>query len=306
MAHNTLLVGPPDASWREWLKRELGDRDLVCLDPDQSDLESLARVVWRRDGKVRSWRFIGSLDASRAPHVVLAALSAFLERIPSDAVVLAPAYKATPISRHLAMLIAQVVGPTRILMAEGCAAPKTGWPVGPESVALEPGFPPVVVAAQRRANWLKLYEQSETHTVELDQVALEGTRLGTGEWVDPVALRGIGLPANVRAEVAGSHLVLIADDDLDDALVGRAMDHFHCARVFFVRPSDLSGLLCSFARDSGEDFGMGVVESVDFAAQRMRVHSTAVAPAPVRILRLGSLRLYGNGAEAGELKPWQV
>ncbi|MBW7927855.1 MAG: hypothetical protein H3C58_07175 [Fimbriimonadaceae bacterium] len=306
MAHNTLLVGSPDASWREWLKRELGDRDLVCLDPDQSDLDSLGRVVLRRQGKVKAWRFIGSLDALRAPHVVLAALIGFLGKVQGDTVVLAPAYKATPISRHLATLIAQVVQPSQILMAEGCTAPKIGWPIGPESVALEPGFPPVVVGAQRRAHWLKLFEQSETHVIELDRVALEGTRLGTGEWVDPEVLRGIGLPATARAETAGGHLVLVTDDDLDDDLVGRAMDHFHCARVFFVRPSDLSGLLCSFARDSGEDFGMGVVESVDFGARRVKVHSTAVAPAPVRILRLGSLRLYGNGAEAGELKPWQV
>jgi polynucleotide 5'-kinase involved in rRNA processing len=65
-------------------------------------------------------------------------------------------------------------------------------------------------------------------------------------------------------------------------------------------------LLCSFAKQSGEDFGMGILTDIDWNSMRAYAQCTAVPPAPVRILRLGSLRVDSNGHELGEVRPWQV
>jgi hypothetical protein len=65
-------------------------------------------------------------------------------------------------------------------------------------------------------------------------------------------------------------------------------------------------LLCSFANQEGEDFGIGMIRGIDFVTGVAQVACTAVPPAPARILRIGGLRVDPNGNELGEARPWQV
>jgi hypothetical protein len=302
----TLLLGTPQTSWREWLKANRKERDLICLDPADANAGVPARLTLFQAEKTIAWRFYGSLDAQRFPHVLVAGLPYLLAKAADDAIVESPAYRATPLNRAVAALIAQLVQPSEILLAQGSDLDRHGWPVGPHEVELQPDFPKTVKDAQRRAQWLKLLEACEEHELDLGGVSIEGARVGSGRRLHPDELLAGAIEGALHAELCGSSLFVVTNEVLADAQVSRALDHFHCTKVFFARPDDYSGLLCSFARDSGEDFGMGIVRSIDFEQRRARVLCTAVAPAPVRILRLGSLRLDEQGRELGEVPPWKV
>ena len=63
----TLLVTDPAYSWREWIKSNLADRDLVCLDVANADYGPPGRVFLVREGKTRAYRFVGSVYANRNP-----------------------------------------------------------------------------------------------------------------------------------------------------------------------------------------------------------------------------------------------
>jgi hypothetical protein len=301
-----LLVGSAATTWREWLKENRNERDLICLDPAEPSQSPPGRLCLFHGDKAVAWRFYGSLDAQRAPHLILAALAALLSQAADDAIVQLFAYRNSPLMRHLAMLVAQMVQPTSILVPAGAVIDQGGYPVGPEEVELDPAFPAVVQGAQRKAQWMKLIENCTEQEVSLDDVAIEGARLGSGARPTEDALRKAGLEGVLHAEVSSGTLLLVTEQEPEDNRMSRALDMFHCSRANVVSPHDYTDLLCSFARQSGEDFGMGIVRKIDFAERTVTALCTAVPPAPVRILRLGGLRVDLQGREEGELRPWQV
>ncbi len=301
----TLLIGSPKTSWREWLKTHRGGRDLLCLDPADPLLNPPGRCCLWKGERLHAWRFYGSLDPQRAPHVLLAALAKLLPESDPDALLLAPPALGTPLAEHTLRLIAELARPEAILVAPETALGMQGLPVGPEEVALEPAFPPLVQTAQRKAQWLGLLERCTLQDISLGHVAIEGVRLGSGRALSQAELDSLRLGAE-HVEISGSTLFAVAPVEPEESALARALDHTHRAKVVLARPDAYERLLCSFAHIGGEDFAMGVVESIDFVKGIARVHSTAVAPAPVRILRLGGLRVSPAGDELGEARPWQV
>lgn len=301
-----LLIGSIDTSWRSWLKENRGDRDLLVLDPADPDHGQLARLALFRGDKLISWRFYGSLDASRAPHVLISALGHMLPHAGEDAVVQLFPYRGTPLIRHVVVLLAQMVAPEEIFVPANASFDVEGFPVGPHAVEIEAAFPETVRAAQRKANWLKLAEKCVEHRVDLGGVAIEGARIGSGRKIDLQLLAKIGVEEVFHAEDGGGTLFLVTEEEPTDQHLARALDVFHCGRAHIVAPDAYNGLLCSFARQNGEDFGTGFVQNIDFRTRTANILCDAVPPAPVRILKLGGLRIDSAGRELGEARPWQV
>ena len=297
----TLLIGSPQTSWRDWHRHERGRRDLLCLDPADPEHGHLARVVLLQRDRPVFTRFYGSLDPQRAPHVLLTALARALPGLADDAVVQLFAYRATPTLRQVVQLAAELIQPAEVLAPAGL-----GVPLAAKEIELERGFTPNVQQAQRKAHWIKLREQSERHEVDLRGVAVQGARLMSGEVVSEDRRATVGLGEALHVERQGSTLFVVAAYDPEEGEVVHALDSLACSRAAFVHPEAYVGLLCSFARGAGEDFGTGFIESVDWPTLRATVSADAVPPAPVQTLRLGSLRVDPNGNELPELRPWQA
>jgi hypothetical protein len=302
----TLLLSTSDRTWRDWLKEHRKGRDWICLDPAEPDQGPPGRLCLFREDRAIAWRFYGSLDSQRSPQILLAALVQLLEQAAESVVVQLWPNRGTPLIRHVTMLAAQLVKPDEILVPKDSGMDQAGFPVGPEEIELETAFPGMVQNAQRKAHWMKMFETCESHEFDLSRVSVEGARLGSGLAIHADDLTRFFAGKVVHGETAGGGLFLVARDDPEDAEMARALDHFHCTRAHIAHPSDYEGLLCSFAKQHGEDFGMGTIESIDFEAGKVRAHSTAVPPAPVRILRLGALKVDTAGRELGEIRPWQV
>ena len=300
----TLLLGDSRSGWRDWLKFHLGSRDHLVLDPADATHGTPARLTLQREGRTVAWRFYGSLDPMRAPHLLVAGAASLLQHAADDAVVQVFPLGATPLALQTAHALADLIAPARIVAQEGLAH-RRGWPVGPEALPHEAGFPDLVRHAQRKAQWLKLLEDGEVHEVELASVAVQGVRLGTGTAIPRGELAAAGLKV-LRGEQLGSTLMVVAAAEPDEASIARALDRFHCQRVVSVRTDAYDGLLCAFAREGGEPLGMGWIERVDFETGIVHARCTAVPPAPVRVLQIGALRIDADGNEHGEVRPWQV
>ncbi|HRI44146.1 MAG TPA: hypothetical protein PLL78_03285 [Fimbriimonadaceae bacterium] len=303
---STLLVSVRGSSWREWLKKHRRSRDLLILDPADPEHGTPGRLVLQRGDKALLWRFAGTLEPTRNPLAFLSAAANLAPLASEDAIVLFFEVRFTPVLRQLALAVAQLLRSDEILIPDGCGFEGFGWPVGPQRVGLEPAFPEVVAAAQRRSRWIEMLERCEAHEVPLDRVSIEGLRLGGGLPIPIGSLHLAGVQNALHAEVFGSTLFLVARDGLDQDHIGRALDLTHASAAMVVEPSSYSGLLCSFADQLGDDFGMGMVEEIDFERRLVRAKCTAVAPAPVRILKIGSLRIDAGGKELGETKPWSA
>jgi hypothetical protein len=302
----TLLIGNAESSWKEWAKKNRNGCDWICLDPAESSYGYLARLALSRGEKTVGWRFYGSLDPQRYPHVLLAGLVQLLNQANDDAIVQLFSYQPNPILRHTAVLAAQIVQPERLLIAPGTAIDFEGWPVGPEEAEPEKALPLIAIQAQRKANWLKLIENCEPHEVDLREVAIEGARLGSGVAMDEAERASCGL-ANVQyAEICGTTLFVVSPEALDEDTVSRALAMLHCSRIHVADPTAYENLICSFARQDGEDFGLGLIQKIEFATGLATIQCTAIPKAPVRLLRLGALRIDPKGNELGEVRPWQV
>lgn len=302
----TLLLSSASHSWREWLKEHRKERDLLCLDPAEPSQSPPGRLTLFRGSKPLYSQFYGSLDPGRAPHVIVAALAHMLREAGPDVIVQFFPIRNAPLIRQVTSLCAQLLQPEEILAPLGAGLDLEGYPVGPEEVAIEEAFPAMVQQAQRKAQWLKLVESCSDHQVDLKRVSIEGARLGSGQPLHPDLLAKAGLAGALHAEVAGGTLLLVTPEEPEDHLMARALDLFHASRASVVDPGAYDNLLCSFARQDGEDFGVGMIRSIDFAAGLAHISCTAVPPAPVRILRIGGLRVDAAGRELGEAKPWQV
>ncbi len=302
----TLLIGSPKTSWRDWLRQNRAGRDLLCLDPSDSALGTPARAALYREDRAIAWRFYGSLYASRAPHVLLGALQQLLSQAEADVLVQLFAYRPSPLLRQTAMLMAEAARPDAILIAQEAELDLNGWPVGPEIVELEKALPATVEAAQRRAQWLKLFQECEDHELELRSLTIEGARLGSGRMLGEADLQRAGLEGVLWAEACGVTLLIVSEEELADSQVSRALDSTGCSKAQIVAPKAYEDRICSFAREGGEDFGMGAIREADFERGTFRVRCTAVAPTPVRVLRIGGLKVSEDGVEQGEAKPWEI
>jgi polynucleotide 5'-kinase involved in rRNA processing len=302
----TLLLTTPKHAWRGWLKDHRAGRDFICLDPGEPDQSPPGRLCLFRDEKPVAWRFYGSLDPQRSPQILLTALTQLLEQASESVVVQLWPNRGTPLIRHVTMLAAQIVKPDEILVPKDSGMDQSGFPIGPEEVELEDAFPPLVQNAQRKAHWMKMFEACETHEFDLARVSVEGARLGSGMRMDADDMTRFFRGKAIHGEVAGGSLFLVAREDPEDAEMAHALDHFHCTRAHIAHPDEYEGLLCSFGKQHGEDFGIGTIERIDFDRGKVLANCTAVAPAPVRILRLGALKVDTMGRELGEVRPWQV
>ena len=302
----TLLIGGRTGAWREWLRTNRKGRDLICLDPAEPNYGTPGRLVLVRGDKTVAWRFFGSLDPMRSPHTLIAATMELGALADEDAIILSFPYRPTPLLRQTAYLLAELTRPTAILIESGQQIPLNGWPLGPEDISLEGGFPEVVLNAQRKAQWLALLQMCNPHEVDLRNVSILGTRLGSGQSVTESVHKLNGFKTISYAEVCGKHLFVVAEDEPDAPALSHALDNFHCEKATIVAPSAYRYLLCSFARESGEDFGMGIIREIEWDSFTATVTCNAIPPAPVRILKIGSQRVDADGKEMGELRPWQV
>jgi polynucleotide 5'-kinase involved in rRNA processing len=297
----TLLVTDPKWTWRDWLKSNLVGRDYICLDVADADNGPPARAFLLQQGRIRAFRFVGSVYANRNPVDLVVAAQQLLAHA-RDPVIALFEMRESPVLRQMALALAEAIDPDRILAPEGSPFLLEPWPVPAEAVDLQESLPLAAVLAHRRSRWLDMLENGSEHRVELDRVGLYGVRLGSGR-----RLRGAPFDAlGIHVEAYGQSLLIVTDQDLDESVIGDAMNHAHASRLHLVAPDAYDGLVCSFVRGTGEDFGMGVVRSIDWEKRELTVLNTAVAPAPVRVLRIGSTRIDETGKETGEVKPWAV
>lgn len=295
----TLLIGHPKYSWREWVKANTAMGDLVMLDPANTDFGAPCRVCLIRAGKVIAWRLTGVIDPQRNPLAWMNAAYFLLSQAEGSFTVLFPAMRLSPVLRQMMLGMAQNIRAERILVPSGSRFEHQPWPIGAEVEELPEAFPVMVQEAQRRARWLELLERSTEHEVDLSKVGIEGARMGSGWRLKHADFSDWG-------EVSGGVLHVITDRELEEDEIARAMNLTHSNRLSMVRPETYEGLVCSFGRQKGEDFGMGIIQRFDPEQNVMTIQADAVAPAPVHLLRIGQERVDSNGRETGPVGLWAV
>ncbi len=265
------------------------------MDPLNSEYGTPARLAVVANEKVRDWQFLGSLDATRNPLAVMRAACKWFRVNEEQVAILS--YKDSPVAHQLALEVAQLFSPTRVVVPDGSDLDSIEWPVGAEKIELEDELPPMVRSAQRRACWIDFFEKSEIHEFGFDQLTMMGARLGSGKKI-------VGASWNGIAEKCGSTLMLVGHAEPTDEQISSLLNLSHCQKVLVQDPMAYHGLCCALCDSLGTEFGFGVIQNLDLSSKKVVLASPAVSPAPCRLLRIGSLKIESNGVELQEAKPW--
>jgi hypothetical protein len=141
----TVLVGHPSISWRPWIKENRGDRDFLCLDPSDATFGQPGTLTLFRGDRHLYQRFYGSLDPSRAPHVLIAALVEALSHTDRDLLIQLFVYRVTPLLRQTLHLILQHINADEVLIPDPI---RDGLPEAKVLVGIDKSFPNLVRSAR--------------------------------------------------------------------------------------------------------------------------------------------------------------
>ena len=179
-------------------------------------------------------------------------------------------------------------------------------PVGPDVQRKSPA----ARATRRTARFLAALEASEPLVFSLDQMALLGTMLGTGEMLPHHLLQflgqSLGCPALHAERSAAGLFVVVGGERWDTSGLSAIESYFGVRTVTVTAAQKFAGLLVGLVSRSGVLLGIGRIDRIDFPRRTLTVLTPCRKPAAVAQVWLGSLRLRADGRENGEVRPGEI
>lgn len=286
---------------REWLQGHV-----LILDPRESHAEFPGCAVLLRQDEVKEWGFVGGPDVLQSPLEWLRVASRLLAKSPDDLTILAPRLDLGPVARSLRATLIDWLHPESIFVSREYPVSDAAWPMGVTEIDLPKGLPEVVLRAQRKARWRDLLEKSKDFQISTQQVQWTGARLGSGLAAPELRLQEAGIRDVVHAEISGATAFVVVENELSSEECALVMRLLGATRLHSALASSYSGILCSLSRIHGDDICLAILDSIDFRKGIVRVRASAEDTAGLNLIRMGHLRLDGEGNELGVIKPWSI
>lgn len=170
--------------------------------------------------------------------------------------------------------------------------------------------PPAFRAQRRAGRFARYFQEAELRLYHFDDVAMTGTWMNAGSAVPPHLLRFASNALGVRvyyAEQCDRHLGLVTNAlPAGDQGMGLVLEQFRAQAITITPAGRLRHLLTGLSDGNGRLLGLGLVESIDFRRRQIGLVTPIRAPAAVRLLQLGILRLRPDGTEVGTIRPGDV
>jgi|SRR5579872_4825585 len=165
--------------------------------------------------------------------------------------------------------------------------------------------------AQRRAGrFARYFEGAELRHYNFDDVVMTGTWLNSAPPVAPHLLKFLSDALRVRVfygEECDRHLGLVTNVlPQGESGLALAQEQFRAQAITITPAARLHHLLIGLADGNGKLLGLGLIESVDFRRRQVGVLTPIRAPAAIRLLQFGLLRVKPDGVEIGANRPGDV
>jgi len=170
---------------------------------------------------------------------------------------------------------------------------------------------PAARTTRRAARFLSALQGAQPLSFSLDEVALQGTWLGTGEPLPHhIALflsQSLGRPVLHAERTPGGGLyVVLNGEGFDAGGLAVVESHFQTRAVSVTAAQKFARLLVGLVSGGGVLLGLGLIERIDFGRRTLSVLTPCRKPAAVAQVWLGALRLRPDGREIGEVRPGEV
>ncbi len=169
---------------------------------------------------------------------------------------------------------------------------------------------PATRATRRSARFLFALEGAEAITLSLDDVALQGSWLGTGAALPHHFLqflsRELRRPVLHAERHAGGLYVVVNGERWEQSGLAAVESHFHTRSVTIVAAQKFAHLLVGLVSGTGAFLSLGLIERIDFSRRTLTILTPCRKPRAVAQVWLGGLRLRPDGKELGEVRPGEV
>ncbi|MCX7925826.1 MAG: Clp1/GlmU family protein [Fimbriimonadales bacterium] len=158
-------------------------------------------------------------------------------------------------------------------------------------------------AQHRRVAFARYFEKALSHTLPLEQFRFIGRRLGSGQPLSEARKRFLADQIRaelLHAETIGDSLHLIVRQPLSDAQIETLMTLANVNKLVMLPQSAYHNLLVGLIDYTGQCYGLGLIETLDYKARTLTVLSPVRSVQPVRWVQLGYLRILPDGTELGE------
>jgi polynucleotide 5'-hydroxyl-kinase GRC3/NOL9 len=170
---------------------------------------------------------------------------------------------------------------------------------------------PSALRAQRRAGrFARYFENAELRLYNFDDVVMTGTWLNTGPPLAPHLLRFASNALGVRvyhAEECDRQISLMTSVlPESEQGIGLVQEQFRAQAITLTPAPRLRHLLTGLADGNGRLLGIGLIESLDLRRRQIGILTPIRAPAAVRLIHFGILRVRPDGTEVGANRPGDV
>lgn len=170
--------------------------------------------------------------------------------------------------------------------------------------------PPAMRQTRRAARFAAALEGASEITLSWDDIALLGTRLGSGTPLAyhqaQFAAQSLRLPV-LHAEQGHEGLYLVVNGERwDMAGLGTIEGHFRVRDVLVVPAKKFARLLVGLVSADGALLDIGLIARIDFAKRTLTLLTPCRRPAAIAQVWCGILRLRPDGRELGENRPGEL
>jgi polynucleotide 5'-hydroxyl-kinase GRC3/NOL9 len=168
-------------------------------------------------------------------------------------------------------------------------------------------------AQRRQLRFASCLSGAQLLTLSMDDVAITGAWLGSGEPLAPHLHRFLdsSLAPGVRvfhAEMSGRHLGLMVNREIAPGCPGMALalQQLKAQSVTITLAPRLRHLLLGLTTRSGNLLALGTLEAIDFRRRTLGVLTTVRSPAAVSCVQFGGICVMPDGKECATLKPGEL
>jgi polynucleotide 5'-hydroxyl-kinase GRC3/NOL9 len=170
---------------------------------------------------------------------------------------------------------------------------------------------PPALRTQRRAGRFALYfQKAQLRVYNFDDVVMIGTWLNVTTPLAPHFQRFLEETLRVRvyhAELYERHLgILTKALPVGEQGMGVVQQQFRAQAITITPAFRLRHLLVGLSDGNGKVLGVGLIESLDFRRRQIGILTPIRAPAAVRHIQFGILRVKPDGSEVGMNRPGDV
>lgn len=291
--HKRLLLRSRESTVDRWIKESYPHNLILSLDPNPHRHGVPTTIGIRKESDFLYTAFIGTLNPLHNPMLFLESMIRLSQKISEDYIIEFPFWQNQYLYHQMLKTTCEVIQPTEIYIDEKIRLPSNLSYLNVQKISFDEGPTDTFLKTKRRSFWSQFFNEATLLEIHLNEVYLEGSRIGSGQYLNPLQFN----PSVVYAEILGTKLFVITQNPLTYDQQKKILDQAGALRIIEIPVSNYSGLVCNVLEKYLLNVDLSVIQKIDFSTRTIYLLVLEPFPSHLKYIQLGILRLNNVGKE---------